>query len=90
MNVNMMINSRVPKLEPIGYPMQHIPEQTEPEDLSMSTGMHSHSSGESPMSRSPASRDDPDEPSEEFDIDVDVASEPPSTQQRQRHHVLVQ
>ncbi|XP_049820257.1 protein krueppel-like [Aethina tumida] len=36
-----------------------LPEQTEPEDLSMSTGMHSHSSGgDSPMSRSPSSHED--------------------------------
>lgn len=29
-----------------------LPEQTEPEDLSMTTGLHSHSSGDSPLSRS--------------------------------------
>lgn len=34
-----------------------LPEQTEPEDLSMSTGLHSHSS-ESPRSRSPLSHDE--------------------------------
>lgn len=39
-----------------------VPEQTEPEDLSMSTGMHSHSSGDSPMStRSPSSREEDEE-----------------------------
>lgn len=38
-----------------------VPEQTEPEDLSMSTGLHSHSSGESSHSRSPSSRDDIDD-----------------------------
>ncbi|XP_017772963.1 PREDICTED: protein krueppel-like [Nicrophorus vespilloides] len=37
--------------------MMGLPEQTEPEDLSMSTGLHSHSSGDSPMSRSPSSRE---------------------------------
>lgn len=42
-----------------------LPEQTEPEDLSMTTGLHSHSSGESPLSRSPSSREDADE--EDFD-----------------------
>jgi hypothetical protein len=38
-----------------------LPEQTEPEDLSMTTGLHSHSSGDSPLSRSPSSREDGDE-----------------------------
>lgn len=41
-----------------------VPEQTEPEDLSMSTGLHSHSSGDSTHSshsRSPSSREDIDE-----------------------------
>ncbi|EEZ97752.1 protein krueppel [Tribolium castaneum] len=38
-----------------------LPEQTEPEDLSMTTGLHSHSSGESPLSRSPSSREEDDE-----------------------------
>ncbi|KAF5287144.1 hypothetical protein FQR65_LT12330 [Abscondita terminalis] len=50
-------------LEPIvTLPLQvSFPEQTEPEDLSMSTGLHSHSSGDSPLSRSPSSREDLDE-----------------------------
>ncbi|KAK4881856.1 hypothetical protein RN001_005175 [Aquatica leii] len=50
-------------LEPIvTLPLQvSFPEQTEPEDLSMSTGLHSHSSGDSPLSRSPSSREDIDE-----------------------------
>ncbi|KAJ3640883.1 hypothetical protein Zmor_027417 [Zophobas morio] len=38
-----------------------LPEQTEPEDLSMTTGLHSHSSGESPLSRSPSSREEDEE-----------------------------
>ncbi|CAH1379889.1 hypothetical protein MTP99_003733 [Tenebrio molitor] len=38
-----------------------LPEQTEPEDLSMTTGLHSHSSEDSPLSRSPSSREDGDE-----------------------------
>ncbi|XP_066140820.1 protein krueppel-like isoform X1 [Euwallacea fornicatus] len=44
----------------ISLPLQvHLPEQTEPEDLSMSTGMNSNSSGVgSPMSRSPSSKTD--------------------------------
>ncbi|KAF5286867.1 hypothetical protein FQA39_LY00400 [Lamprigera yunnana] len=50
-------------LEPIvNLPLQvSLPEQTEPEDLSMSTGLHSHSSGDSPLSRSPSLREDLDE-----------------------------
>ncbi|GLV44024.1 Kruppel [Carabus blaptoides fortunei] len=47
-----------------------LPEQTEPEDLSMSTGLHSHSSGDSPLSRSPSSPGDVDE---EYELD-DAAS----------------
>ncbi|XP_076250485.1 uncharacterized protein LOC143190205 [Rhynchophorus ferrugineus] len=47
----------------ITLPLQMtLPEQTEPEDLSMSTGMTSNSSGVgSPMSRSPSSREDEDD-----------------------------
>ncbi|XP_031354236.1 protein krueppel-like isoform X2 [Photinus pyralis] len=46
----------------VTLPLQvSFPEQTEPEDLSMSTGLHSHSSGDSPLSRSPSSREDLDD-----------------------------
>lgn len=39
-----------------------LPEQTEPEDLSMSTGLHSHSSsGDSPLSTSPSVKEDLEE-----------------------------
>ncbi|XP_063992225.1 protein krueppel-like [Diachasmimorpha longicaudata] len=64
-----------------------LPEQTEPEDLSMSTGMHrpsshSHSSGDSPLSRSPSS--DTLHEDEEDELDVSEAS--PSTLFLHRHH----
>ncbi|KAL1505812.1 hypothetical protein ABEB36_005288 [Hypothenemus hampei] len=46
----------------ISQPLVHLPEQTEPEDLSMSTGMNSNSSGVgSPMSRSPSYKEDCDD-----------------------------
>lgn len=59
---------RVPTAPLITLPLHvSLPEQTEPEDLSMSTGCHSHSSGgDTPLSRSPSSRDDPDD---EYDMD---------------------
>ncbi|KAG7204667.1 hypothetical protein KM043_005082 [Ampulex compressa] len=62
-----------------GIPVD-LPEQTEPEDLSMSTGMHrphshSHSSGDSPMSRSPSS----DTIHEEDEEDLDVSEASPSS-----------
>uniref|UniRef100_A0A0C9QSJ5 Kr protein n=1 Tax=Fopius arisanus TaxID=64838 RepID=A0A0C9QSJ5_9HYME len=65
----------------------NIPEQTEPEDLSMSTGMHrpsshSHSSGDSPLSRSPSS----DTLHEEEDDELDVKEASPSTLFLHRHH----
>lgn len=75
-----------------GIPME-IPEQTEPEDLSMSTGVHrphshSHSSGDSPLSRSPSSDTAHDDEDEEL---LDVSEASPSSlflnQHRQyRHH----
>lgn len=55
-----------------GIPM-NLPEQTEPEDLSMSTGIHrthSHSSGDSPLSRSPSSDTHQEEEDEELDVSV--------------------
>lgn len=59
-----------------------LPEQTEPEDLSMSTGTHrvhslphSHSSGDSPMSRSPST----DTVHEEDDEELNVSEASPST-----------
>lgn len=63
---------RVPAAPLITLPLHvSLPEQTEPEDLSMSTGCHSHSSGgDSPLSRSPSSREDPEE---EYDMDESAA-----------------
>nr|CAD7440537.1 unnamed protein product [Timema bartmani] len=54
---------RLPTPVLVPTPVSVLPEQTEPEDLSMSTGTHhhhhhqgwSHSSGDSPLSRSPVS-----------------------------------
>nr|CAD7589058.1 unnamed protein product [Timema genevievae] len=54
---------RLPTPVLVPAPVSVLPEQTEPEDLSMSTGTHhhhhhqgwSHSSGDSPLSRSPVS-----------------------------------
>ncbi|XP_076231170.1 krueppel isoform X2 [Calliopsis andreniformis] len=68
-----------------GIPVD-LPEQTEPEDLSMSTGMHrphshSHSSGDSPMSRSPSS----DTIHEEDDEELDVSEASPSSLFLQNH-----
>ncbi|XP_017888968.1 protein krueppel-like [Ceratina calcarata] len=60
-----------------GIPMSMEPEQTEPEDLSMSTGMHrpqSNSSSGSPLSRSPSS----DTVHEDDDEDLDEACSPNS------------
>lgn len=45
-----------------------LPEQTEPEDLSMSTGLHSHSSGGSPRSRS-GTPSSPTEDQDDFELD---------------------
>ncbi|KAK0092696.1 hypothetical protein PV326_000838, partial [Microctonus aethiopoides] len=64
----------------IKTPAIDIPEQTEPEDLSMSTGRlrphsHSHSSGDSPLSQSPISDNGHDY--DDDDLDVSMAS--PST-----------
>ncbi|KAK0159582.1 hypothetical protein PV327_010678 [Microctonus hyperodae] len=64
----------------IKTPAIDIPEQTEPEDLSMSTGRlrphsHSHSSGDSPLSQSPISDNGHDY--DDDDLDVSIAS--PST-----------
>ncbi|XP_018318612.1 protein krueppel-like isoform X2 [Agrilus planipennis] len=58
---------RVP-IEPLlTFPLTvNLPEQTEPEDLSMTTGLHSHSSGESTRSRSPPSSKDDMEDDEEL------------------------
>ncbi|KOC66184.1 Protein krueppel [Habropoda laboriosa] len=61
-----------------GIPMD-LPEQTEPEDLSMSTGMHrphshSNSSGGSPMSRSPSS--DTIHEEDEDDLDMSEVTSP--------------
>lgn len=62
---------RVPTAPLVTLPLRvALPEQTEPEDLSMSTGLHSHSSGDSPLSRSPSSREDPDE---DFEVDDSAA-----------------
>lgn len=66
-------------LSKVVVPMDIAPEQTEPEDLSMSTGgmhrphSHSHSSGDSPLSRSPSSdiHEDADE-----DYNVSLTSLP--------------
>ncbi|XP_053976283.1 protein krueppel-like [Hylaeus volcanicus] len=68
-----------------GIPVD-LPEQTEPEDLSMSTGMHrphshSHSSGDSPMSRSPSS----DTIHEEDEDELDVSEASPSSLFLQNH-----
>ncbi|XP_076767159.1 krueppel [Xylocopa sonorina] len=70
-----------------GIPVD-LPEQTEPEDLSMSTGMHrphsqSNSSGDSPMSRSPSS--DTIHEEDEEDLDMSEASSPNSVF-LQSHH----
>ncbi|XP_076302489.1 krueppel isoform X1 [Lasioglossum baleicum] len=72
-------------LDLTGIPVD-LPEQTEPEDLSMSTGMHrplnfSHSSMDSPMSHSPSS----DTIHEEEDEDLDVSEASPSSLFLQNH-----
>lgn len=60
--------SRPPSSPLVTLPLHvALPEQTEPEDLSMTTGLHSHSSGDSPMSRSPCSRGESDEEAYESD-----------------------
>lgn len=69
-----------------GIPMD-LPEQTEPEDLSMSTGLHrphshSHSSGDSPLSRSPSS----DTPHDDDEEELDVSEASPSSLFLQQHH----
>ncbi|XP_076629165.1 krueppel [Colletes latitarsis] len=69
-----------------GIPVD-LPEQTEPEDLSMSTGLHrphshSHSSGDSPMSRSPSSDTIHEEDEEEL---LDVSEASPSSLFLQNH-----
>lgn len=66
-----------------GIPMVDLPEQTEPEDLSMSTGMHrphshSNSSGDSPMSRSPSSDAIHEEDEEDTDMGTCERSSPSS------------
>ena len=69
---------------------RNLPEQTEPEDLSMSTGMHrtlshSHSSGDSPLSRSPSSDNHHDEEDEE----LDVSGASPSSLFLQQHRTKI-
>ncbi|KZC10165.1 Protein krueppel, partial [Dufourea novaeangliae] len=81
-----VVNASMPMpLNLSGIPVD-LPEQTEPEDLSMSTGMHrphshSHSSGDSPMSRSPSS----DTIHEEEDEELDVSEASPSSLFLQNH-----
>ncbi|CAD1478375.1 unnamed protein product [Heterotrigona itama] len=79
-----------------GIPVD-LPEQTEPEDLSMSTGMHSqcrphsqsNSVGDSPLSRSPSSdtiHDDDEEEEEDDDEDLDASETSSSNTVFLRNH----
>nr|XP_033322682.1 protein krueppel-like isoform X1 [Megalopta genalis]XP_033322769.1 protein krueppel-like isoform X1 [Megalopta genalis] len=82
-----VVNATMPiPLNLSGVPV-NLPEQTEPEDLSMSTGMHrphshSHSSGDSPMSHSPSSDTIHEEDEEEL---LDVSEASPSSLFLQNH-----
>lgn len=86
-----VVNTSMPMpLNLSGIPIVGLPEQTEPEDLSMSTGMHrphshSHSSGDSSMSRSPSS----DTIHEEDEEDLDMSDVSPSSLFLQNHRVGV-
>lgn len=83
-----VVNAAIPiPLNLSGIPMVDLPEQTEPEDLSMSTGMHrphshSNSSGDSPMSRSPSSDAIHEEDEEDTDMGERSTTTPASTTSR--------